>query len=157
MLTISMAIAPSGQAATQAGAMPSLKPVVAHVAFADNAALGIVLRHAVRAIPGAVLAADAGFGAVNHHACNGIFGVRLDRAADQAGGLDAVVAAHRKVMALRVGIVAAFHLAHAPPVEFRRVAVLLVAGHHAAFAADALRHVEVEAVLLARFEGTRRD
>ena len=68
-----------------------------------------------------------------------------------------MIAAHREVMALRVRIVAAFHFAHAPPVEFRGISVLLVAGHHAALAADALRHVEVKAVLFAVFERTRRD
>ena len=120
MFTISMAMAPSGHAATHAGAMPSLKPVVAHVALADHAALGVVLRHAIRTIPSAVLAADAGVGAVDHHARLRVFCVGFHRAADQAGGLDAVVAAHREIMALGVGIVSAFHFAHAPPVEIRR-------------------------------------
>ena len=35
---------------------------VAHVAFADDAASGIELRHAVWAVPDAILAADAGVG-----------------------------------------------------------------------------------------------
>ena len=60
-----------------------------------------------------------------------------------------MVAAHREIVALRVRIVAAFHFAHAPPVEIGGVAVLFVAGNHTALAADALRHVEVEAVLFA--------
>ena len=71
--------------------------------------------------------------------------------------LQAVVAAHRKVVALRIRIVAAFHFAHAPPVDRRRIAVLFVAGHHTALAADALRHIEVKAVLLARLESAFRN
>ena len=81
--------------------------------------------------------------------------VRLHRAADQAGRLQAMIAAHREVITLRVWIVPAFHLTHAPPVDRRRVAVLFIARDHAALAADALRHVEVKAVLLAGFERTR--
>jgi hypothetical protein len=52
-------------------------------------------------------------------------------------------------MPLGIGIVAAFDFADAPPVEFRGIAILLIAGDNAAFAADALRHVEVETVLFA--------
>ncbi len=148
MLTISIAIAPSGQAATQAGAIAVRQPVVAHVALADHAALGVVLRHAVGAVPGAVLAADAGIGAVHDHAGDWIFCIRLDRAADQARGLHAVIAAHREIVALRVRVVPAFDFADAPPVDARGIAVLLVARHHAALAADALRHIEVKAILL---------
>src|ERR1019366_4047788 len=133
------------------------QPVVAHVTFADHAAFGIVLRDAVRTVPRAVLAADAGFRAVNHNAGDGIFRVSLYRAADHAGRLNAVVAAHREIVALRVGVVAAFDLADAPPVEVRRIAVLFVAGYDTAFAANALRHVEVKAILFALFEWTRGD
>jgi hypothetical protein len=68
-----------------------------------------------------------------------------------------MIAAHGEVIALRVGIVTAFYLAHAPPVERRGIAVLFVARHHAALAADALGHVEVKAVLLARFQRTLRN
>ena len=46
----------------------------------------------------------------------------------------------------------ALDFAHAPPVDRRRIAVLFVAGHHAALAADALRHVEVKAILFAGFQ-----
>jgi len=60
-----------------------------------------------------------------------------------------VVAAHRKVMPLGVRIMAAFDFADAPPVEFGGIPVLLIASDNAAFTADALRHIEVKAVLFA--------
>ena len=102
-LTISIWIAPFGTGAdTHAGACPSVEPAVAHVALADHAALGVVLRHAVRAVPRAVLAADAGVGAVQHDAGGRVLRVGVDRTAAQARRLDAVVAAHREVRALRV-------------------------------------------------------
>ena len=44
-----------------------------------------------------------------------------------------------------------------PPVDVDRIAVLLVARDLAGAAADAFRHVEVEAVLLAGLEGAVRD
>jgi acyl-CoA synthetase (NDP forming) len=47
-------------------------------------------------------------------------------------------------------------LAHAPPVDGGRVAVLLVTGDDAALAADALAHVEVKSVLLAGAWRARR-
>jgi hypothetical protein len=54
-------------------------------------------------------------------------------------------------------VVAAFDLAYTPPVYVCWVAVLLVARHDAAFASDALRHVEVEPVLFARAKWTPRN
>jgi hypothetical protein len=50
---------------------------------------------------------------------------------------------------LRVWIPAAFDFTHAPPVDVRWISVLFVAGHDAAFAANALAHVEVKAKLFA--------
>src|SRR5947208_7876187 len=58
---------------------------------------------------------------------------------------------------LRVRIPPAFDLTHAPPINLRRVSVLLVACHDAALAADALRHVKVESVLLTRLKGALRN
>ena len=84
-----------------------------------------------------------------HDAGQRILRVGIDRAALEAGRLEAVVAAHRQVDSAACGIPAAFDLADAPPVDRRGIAVLLVAGDDAALAADALPHVEVEAVLLA--------
>ena len=52
-------------------------------------------------------------------------------------------------MPLGIRVVAAFDFADAPPVEFRGIPVLLIAGDDTAFAADALRHIEVETVLFA--------
>ena len=130
---------------------------VAHVAFADDAALGIELRHGVGAVPDAVLAADAGVGGVQDDAGDGIFGVGIDGAAFDAVGVEAVVAAHGEIVAMRVGVGAAFDLADAAPANVGGVAVLLVAGDLAGAAADALGHVEVEAVLLAGFESACRE
>jgi hypothetical protein len=46
------------------------------------------------------------------------------------------------------GIRSAFDLTDSAPVNIRRISVLLVAGDFAAVAPDALRHVEVESILL---------
>jgi|SRR6185437_3866894 len=63
-----------------------------------------------------------------------------------------MVAAHRNVKALRIWIETALNLADAAPIDVGRVSILLVAGHHAALATDALRHIEVKTVLLARLK-----
>ncbi len=55
-------------------------------------------------------------------------------------------------MAAGIGVGAAFNLADAAPANLCRVSVLLVAGNLAGAAADALGHVEVEAVLLSWLE-----
>src|SRR5688500_44265 len=129
---------------------------MAHVALADDAALGVVLRHAVRTVPGAVLAPDAGIGAVADDPGHRILLIGVDRTATEAGRLEAVIAAHRKVGAGGVGKEPALDVADPPPVDRRRIPVLLVAGDDAALAADALLHVEVKAVLLAGLECARR-
>jgi hypothetical protein len=41
-----------------------------------------------------------------------------------------------------------FNLSHPSPIDVRRISVLLIAGHDAALATDALRHVKVKAILL---------
>jgi hypothetical protein len=51
---------------------------------------------------------------------------------------------------LRVGVPTAFNLPNATPVDVRGISILLITGHNAALAADALGHVEVETVLFAR-------
>jgi len=122
---------------------------VAHVAFAYDAAVGIVLRHAVRTVPGAILAANTGVGAVQNHARDRILGIGFDGAASKACGLDAVIAAHRQMPALGFGIPSAFDFADAPPVDVGGIAVLLVASHDAALASDTFGHVEMKAVLFA--------
>ena len=68
-----------------------------------------------------------------------------------------MVAAHREMEPLRVGIEAALDFAHAPPVNACGIAVLLITGHDAAFAADTLRHIEVEAILFAGLKRSTRD
>jgi hypothetical protein len=91
---------------------------------------------------------------VLHDAGCGILCVGLDWTTDQAGWLQAVVAAHRQVQAMRIGIPSAFDLSHPSPIDVRRISVLLVAGYNAALATDALRHIKVKAVLLAGFRKT---
>ena len=54
MLTISIGDRAFGARAHAGRRLPMLEPAVAHVALADDAALGVVLRHAVRTVPGAV-------------------------------------------------------------------------------------------------------
>ncbi len=130
---------------------PVGEAIVAQVAFADHAAFRIVLRHAVRTVPGAVLAANACLRAVNHHTRRGVLGVGLHRTPDQTARFQAMIAAHGKVIALGIRVMPAFHLTNAPPVDGGRIPVLLIARHYAALATDALGHVEVKAVLLAGF------
>lgn len=79
-----------------------------------------------------------------------VFDVRVHRAARHAGWFKTVIAADGEVVALGEGVRATFDLSHSPPEYVGRIAVLFVAGYDAALAADALRHVEVKAILLAR-------
>ena len=141
-------------AGVDAGGFEALgEAAVAHVALADNAAFGVELRDGVGAVPDAILAADAGVGRVQNDAGDGVFGVGVDRAALDALGREAMVAAHGEIVAGNVGVGAAFDLAYSSPPQVRRRIVLFVAGDLAGAAADALGHVEVEAVLLADLEG----
>lgn len=123
---------------------------MAHIAFAYDAAIRVVLRNSVGAVPGAVLAPDAGVRVVTDDTGYRIFGVGVHRAASHAGGFEAVIAANGEIMALSERVSSAFDLAHASPENVGRIAILLVACNNAALAADALRHVEVKPVLLAR-------
>jgi len=68
-----------------------------------------------------------------------------------------VITAHREVVALSIGVIAALDVAHCTPVNCGRIAVLLVAGYDAALATDAFRHVKVEAVLLAGCKRAHRN
>jgi hypothetical protein len=68
-----------------------------------------------------------------------------------------MVTAHREIEPVCVGVKAALDLAHAPPVNGRRISILLVAGNHTALATNALRHVEVKAILLACLKSIFRD
>jgi hypothetical protein len=68
-----------------------------------------------------------------------------------------MIAAHGQIKSLRIGVPPSLNFTYAPPIDFRRISVLLVASHNAAFATNALRHVEVEAVLLSRFELSLRN
>src|ERR1051326_8241471 len=51
--------------------------------------------------------------------------------------------------ALRIGIPSSFDLTDTPPIDLRWVSILFIAGHHTTFAANALGHVEVKAILFA--------
>lgn len=50
--------------------------------------------------------------------------------------------------ALRIGIPTSFDLTDTAPIDLRGISILLIAGHYTAFAANALGHVEVKAILL---------
>ena len=60
-----------------------------------------------------------------------------------------MVAAHRKMEALGIGIKATLDFPHPPPVNIGGISVLLITSHDTALAANALRHVEVETILFA--------
>jgi len=130
---------------------------MAHVALAHDSTLGVILRHSVRAIPNAILATDAGVGTVQDHARDWVFGVSLHWASDQARGLQAVIAAHRQVMTLRIRVMPALHFANPPPIDCGRIAVLFIASHYTALATDTLRHIEVKPILFAGPERAFRD
>ncbi len=125
------------------------EPAITHVALADDSPGGVELRHAVGAVPCAVLASDAGIRAVANDARDVVLRVGVHRAARHARRLEAVIAAHREIVPLGVRVNSALDLAYASPEDVCRIAILLIAGDHTALAADALRHVEVEAILLA--------
>jgi len=62
--------------------------------------------------------------------------------------------------ALGIRIKAPFNFADATPVDLGWISILLIASHNAAFAADALCHVKMKPVLLARLKrslGNQRD
>src|SRR5205814_9812208 len=72
-------------------------------------------------------------------------------------GLQAMVTAHGQMQALRIRVPPAFDFADPPPIDVRGISVLLVASNNATLAADALRHVKVKAILLARFQYALRN
>src|SRR6266852_4832536 len=128
------------------------EPSVAHVALADDTSLRVELGHGVRAVPDAVLAADASVRGMKDDAGDTIFGVCINGAALDAVCAEAVVAAHGEVEAVGVRPYAAFDFADTTPAKIGWSVVLLIAGDFAGAAANAFRHVEVETVLLAGFE-----
>jgi len=120
---------------------------MAHVAFTNDAALGIELWDRVGTVPDAILASDARFRGMENDAGNWILFVSINRAAANAVGGETVVASHREVIASSVRPSAPFDLSDAPPVNVSGVSVLFVARDLARAAADTLRHIEVESVL----------
>ena len=65
------------------GFAPCAETSVTHVALPDDATLGVVLRHAIGAVPGAVLAADTSLSTVLNNASDRVFCVRLNWTADE--------------------------------------------------------------------------
>src|SRR5215471_3316836 len=82
--------------------LPVAEAAVAHVALAHDSAFGVVLRDAVRAIPRAVLTADARVSAVEYDAGRRVFLICVDGTALQTCRLETVMAADRHVRPLRV-------------------------------------------------------
>jgi hypothetical protein len=113
------------------------------------------LRYAIGTVPGAVLATDANIGAMTNDPSRAVLRVGIYRAPGHASRFKAVVTAHREIVSKRIRISAAFNLAHTTPENVRRIAVLLITRNNAALAPDALCHIEVKSVLLAR-TGRRR-
>ncbi len=83
---------------------------VAHVALTHDTTLGVVLRNTIGTVPGAVLAPNACLRTVQHDPCFRIFPIGIHRTANQARRLQAVIAAHGQIEALRVWIPAASRL-----------------------------------------------
>jgi hypothetical protein len=130
------------------GLEASSKATVTHVAFADDTTLGVELGHRVGAIPNTILATDTCLGGMKDKAGNRVLLIGVYGAAAKAIGREAVMAPHRKVEPRCVGPRTTFDLANASPSDVRGVSILLIARHFAGAASDALRHVEVESVLL---------
>ena len=131
------------QADTQAGFSPTSRRSTHMLHLRDLALDRVELRRVVRAHPGAVAAAEAGFRVLQHRAVFGVLGVGARRAALQAHRVVAMVARHRDVHALVVGEAAAFDIAHRAEGQVRRVVVLLAARRFAGMAADAVVGGEV--------------
>src|SRR6185437_284287 len=130
-------------------ALAARKASVTHVAFAHHAALRVVLRHAIGAVPRTVLASNACIRTVAHDAGDAVLRVGVHWAASHACRFQALIASHRYVVSPRIRIRASFNLPHSSPQDVGGIAILFVASHYTAFAPDALRHVEVKTVLLA--------
>ena len=126
---------------------------VAHIALAYNATLRIELRHRIRAVPNTVLATDAGIGGVHYDTRNRVLLVGIYGASPQAFCREAMVTSHRQIVAYSLRPGASLDLSDAAPAQIGRVAVLFIACDLAGAAADALGHVEVEAIL---FSGIKR-
>src|SRR5262249_17445497 len=77
----------------------------------------------------------------------------IDRTSSQAGRVETVMTANGQVRSLGPRVPSTLDFRNTPPVDRGRISILFVAGDDAALAADALPHVDVEAVLLPR---TRR-
>ena len=120
---------------------------MAHVALAHHATLSVILRNSVRTIPHAILTTDALSALCRTTPVTGSLRVRLHWTSDQARWLQAVIAAHRQVMTLRIWVMPALHFANPPPIDCGGIAILFVTSHYAAFATDTLRHIEVKAIL----------
>ena len=94
---------------------------------------------------------------MQNYAGEEVLRIGVHRTADQAGRLDAVIASHRQMQSLGVRIPAALNFTYSPPVDIRRIAVLLVTSHNTTLASNTFGHVEMKAVLLAGQESTLGD
>jgi hypothetical protein len=91
------------------------------------------------------------------HARAGVFRIGIHGTALKASWFNTVIATHGQMKPLRIRIPAAFDFTDATPIDVRGISVLLVASHNATLASDALGHVEMKAILLARPERTLRN
>jgi hypothetical protein len=130
---------------------------LAQVAFADDAALGVVFGDVVGAFQHAVAATDALVVEVDDDAGDGIFFVGEDGAAVEAGGVGAVVAGGGDGLRKRIGGVGADEEADVTPRLLVVEAVEGVAGGDAGFAAGAGVELDFESVVLAGAGSRERD
>lgn len=63
-----------------------------------------------------------------------------------------MIAAHRQMQALRIRVPTTFNFTDTSPIDVRGISVLFVTSDNATLATDALRHVKVKTVLLAKFQ-----
>ena len=68
-----------------------------------------------------------------------------------------MIATHRQMQPLRIWVPTTLDFAYAPPVDALGISVLLVARDDTTLAANAFCHVEVKAVLFAKFQGALRN
>ncbi len=116
------------------------------MAFGDDVALFVVGGDTVGAVPCAVLTPDtAGIVVKNDTVVK--FDIAVGGASDEAGGIDAVVAAHGVKEQQSIREAPSLHLAHTAPFDIAWVVILLIARHFTTTASDARRSIEVEAVL----------
>ena len=124
------------------------EPVHAHITFRHLAFDRIELRRVVRADPGAIAAAEADVGVLQHRAVFGELGVGARRATLEAHRVVAMIARHRNIHARAGRIGAPFDITHRTERDMRRQVIFFRTRGLAGVAGDAVVSVEVKAVLL---------